>query len=440
MGLQAALLILGAILGVFVLILHFYGDKIEQLWQQRSIKINEPSASNLRRNLENEPNFDISNEVDLAKLDQPVLTQPQPHKNTTGEKFDANGVENLQGIEKPPVVSKSVSAGKIDKESQARESNSPKQNESDEISKQLGSKVQPGDQEDSSTMTQKTSKQQPDQAFGSLRQIDYWIKLMPSRTHTASELVTLWQQREDIQFPVQLHALTKDKPRWVDVFDAPSIIILTDIVASYQLIVDGKVPPLSDIMEFEQHTKNLSQTLDAQFQPMAKPRQAWSQAQKLHTFYKRHHKPIEATICAPDGQVFLGKLVETSAKQQGLDFHDGAYLRIKQVGKRKVVLYYLLCNDGASFDKDASSDAQIQSVRFSMLPALSENPGRDAREMLDAVKAFASRVNGRIRIPGKDAYHQEQLLNLRNHVSKLEGEMIGEGLDPGGPEILRIFS
>jgi hypothetical protein len=64
----------------------------------------------------------------------------------------------------------------------------------------------------------------------------------------------------------------------------------------------------------------------------------------------------------------------------------------------------------------------------------------DAKEMLDAVKAFASRVKGDIRVPGESEFHQDLLLKLRNRVSRLEKDTIAAGLEPGGQEIYRIFS
>jgi hypothetical protein len=87
-----------------------------------------------------------------------------------------------------------------------------------------------------------------------------------------------------------------------------------------------------------------------------------------------------------------------------------------------------------------SSNAEIKGVKFTMMPALSRTPGRDAKEMLDAVKAFASRVRGEIRIPGETEYRPELLLKLRNRVSKLEKDTNAAGLEPGGQEICRIFS
>jgi hypothetical protein len=161
---------------------------------------------------------------------------------------------------------------------------------------------------------------------------------------------------------------------------------------------------------------------------------------KLAQFFADSCEPLEVSICAPKGQAFMGKLVETSAKQQGLDFMNGEYVRQKRMASQNIILYRMISQDTRKFDQDMSSNAEIECVKFTMMPALSRTPGRDAKEMLDAVKAFASRVKGDIRIPGETDYHQDLLLKLRNRVSKLEKNTLAAGLEPGGIEISRIFS
>jgi len=281
---------------------------------------------------------------------------------------------------------------------------------------------------------------EPSGPFTSLRQIDYWIKLSPAVAVSQADIKQALEGWSDIAFPVQIHALTQEAPHWVDINDADANTKVVDVVASYQLLDAGKASSIDDLKAFNQKVGDLGALLNAEKLMMASPEQALVQSQRLEKFYFDSHGPLEVSVCAPAGQAFIGKLVETSAKQQGLDYLDGEYVRLKRMASDSIILYRMRNDDAPSFDQDMSSNGVIQSVRFSMNPALSQTPGRDAKEMLDAVKAFASRVKGDIRIPGKNTFHSDQLLNLRNRVSKLEKDMIQAGLEPGSQEIKRIFS
>lgn len=285
-----------------------------------------------------------------------------------------------------------------------------------------------------------TLKPAPSGPFTSLRQIDYWIKLSPALPVSQGEILAKLGNWKPIQFATQIHALTQEEPHWVDLNEVDSSTMIVDVVASYQLLTNGQASSIDDLRHFDQLVTALGQALAAEKLMMASPEQALEQSQRLEGFYEQSHGPLEVAVCAPKGQAFMGKLVETSAKQQGLDYFEGDYVRLKRMANESIILYRLLNNDAPHFVPDMSSSGLIQSVRFSMTPSLSLTPGRDAKEMLDAVKAFASRVKGDIRIPGQQDFHQDQLLNLRNRVSKLENQMIDAGLEPGSQEIRRIFS
>lgn len=277
--------------------------------------------------------------------------------------------------------------------------------------------------------------------FTNLRQIDYWIKLSPENDQTQAQIYAQLSGLDSIEFPIQLHGLTRKTPhQWMNLTETQGDTEFMDIVASYQLINHGKAASLQDLALFTDRISALGEAMAAERIMMATPEQAQAQSEKLAAFYDNSGKDIAVSVCAPEGQSFMGKLVETSAKQQGLDYANGEYVRQKRMGSDNIVLYRMINRDPAGFTANMSSDAKIICVTFLMSPATSKTPGRDAKEMLDSVKAFASRVKGEIRIPGQAEYHQDQLLKLRNQVSKLEQEMVKAGLEPGGQEVRRIFS
>jgi len=429
MNLQLSLLILGAIGIGLVFILHRYSDKIERFRKKLKQQAKLKERSKRLRQSGTEPI--LGDHVEPQdELDAPLF---EFNKDTLVD--DAYQQQSLI-VDEPqpePTVEAKVRAPETNSEPDnpaIQKTADPKQTAQAPVSQH-----KPADEDRITTL-----KPVPSGPFTSLRQIDYWVKLSPTMPVSQAEIMAGLGDWSRIKFPVQIHALTQEAPHWVDVHDIGPATMIADVVASYQLLTHGKATTLDDLLKFDQSVTALGESLKAEKLMMASAEQALEQSERLHNFYEQSHGPLEVAVVATEGQAFMGKLVETSAKQQGLDFHNGEYVRLKRMASSNIILYRMINNDRHGFVSDMSASGMIHSVRFSMVPSLSPTPGRDAKEMLDAVKAFASRVKGDIRIPGQTEFHNEQLLNLRNRVSKLEKEMIDAGLEPGSQEILRIFS
>lgn len=407
MDLHLALLALGVGLIVIIFALSRYSNVIDDLrrkWQENKQRKKHESERKVR-DAENAPKFDDSAQSD-AHDDSPLFD------------YSADLIEGKELAENNVLLSR----------------------EADDAEQQTEQPRLENQQLDEDTASLKEAEEEAGGPFTSLRQIDYWIKLSPAEQHKQAQILEKLNGWDKIAFPVQLHALTLENPKWVSLLDSAGDVEIVDVVASYQLLHKGEATSLEDLCIFDELVTQLGEALEAEKLVMASPEQALEQSQQLADFHKNHCESLEVTIRAPQSESFMGKLVETSAKQQGLEFKDGEYVRMKKMGAQNIILYRMLAVDADKFDQDMSSDAMIKSVKFSMLPALSPKPGRDAKEMLDAVKAFASRVKGEIRVPGKPEFHLDQLLNLRNSVSQLEADMENAGLEPGGPELQRIFS
>ena len=407
MDLHLALLVLGIFLIAVIFALSRYSNVIQELRQKwQETRANKKRESKLKvRNANDAPKFDDSSTSE-AHDDSPLFD------------FSSDTVDSGEYSEDNVLLDRQTNTG------------------AEEIAAQT---VMADETEPETTILQET-EEEASGPFTSLRQIDYWIKLSPAAQLKQAQIIEKLNGWDKITFPVQLHALTLENPKWISLLDSDGDIEIMDVVASYQLLHQGGATTLEDLEEFSELVTQLGEALEAEKLMMATPEQALEQSERLAAFHENNCESLEVTIRAPQSESFMGKLVETSAKQQGLEFKDGEYVRMKKMGAQDIVLYRMLSVDADKFDEDMSSDEMIKSVKFSMVPALSPTPGRDAKEMLDAVKAFASRVKGEIRVPGKPEFHLDQLLNLRNRVSQLEDDMTDAGLEPGGPELQRIFS
>jgi len=432
MNLQLALLILGCVVIGLVFALSRYSDTINE-YREKFKKQADLRARNRRLKSQRLKSQSLKPQRNAGQ--EPVLGTA----NDAGEGLDAP-LFNFKADSSPDQGLQQSLLSEQDEH--AAEMSQPEIKLEPEVAPEIEAKTEQLVSENEAPQEERitTLKPAPSGPFTSLRQIDYWIKLSPASPVTQGEIQAKMGNWESIQLATQIHALTQDEPHWVDLAEVDSSTMIVDVVASYQLLTSGRASSIEDLRHFDQLVSALGQALSAEKLMMASPEQALEQSQRLEHFYNQSHGPLEVAVCAPKGEAFMGKLVETSAKQQGLDYFEGDYVRLKRMANESIVLYRMLNNDAPHFVPDMSASGLIQSVRFSMTPSLSRTPGRDAKEMLDAVKAFASRVKGDIRIPGQKDFHQDQLLNLRNRVSKLEKQMIDAGLEPGSQEIQRIFS
>ncbi len=286
---------------------------------------------------------------------------------------------------------------------------------------------------------------EPTPAFSSMRQIDLWAKLTGADAQSREDILALFSPwLEQLDTSVSLHGLALPELRWIDLQAAPDPEAenanYKDIVASIPLMNGSQTTELSTLQLFEEMVDKVGQQSQRDVFHLAPVDIAHEQANTLTQFIKDCEGAIEVLVTAHEGDAFSGRLVETSAKQLGLDFVDGYYVRRKSVGTKKVHLYHMLNADNSLFDEAMQAEQEVQTVAFSMSPALCESPGRVVKEMMDSVKVYASRVSGNINVPGHDEFHKDQLLELVDYVTKLEKYMNDSGMTPGSSEALRVFS
>ncbi len=413
MELQLALLSLGVILVLLVFVMSRYPGLLEAVKQR----------------------LNRGNNVNPPKLEGAA----QRDANTAPRFSDAKPEADMG---EPPVFefSRAESSTQVDAHNVLLSDEDPDDKAYYELKEEHSREEQAQGVTPASSAEEQGVEQESSGPFTSLKQIDYWIKLSPESLTTQSKILSKLRDWDKINFPVQLHVLTTDDPHWLGLMDVQGDTEIADVVASYQLISQGMATTDVDLMRFADCVEILANGISAPQLPMASNTQAIEQSRALAEFYARHCDPVTVSVCAPEGVAFMGKHIETSAKQQGLEYLDGDYVRIKRKGVDDIILYRMIADDAPHFSSDIPSNTTIQSVSFTMLPALSQSPARDAKEMFDAAKAFSSRVKGNVRMPGRTDFQPDELLSLHSTVSRMEREMRQAGLEPGGQEVRRIFA
>lgn len=277
--------------------------------------------------------------------------------------------------------------------------------------------------------------------FTHLRQIDYWAKLVGRERQPGTE-ITAWAKEieKKLGYPFAVHGLAVPSLTWKDLTRVGAEgDEYKDIVAAIQLVDRRQAIDLDQLRRFESTLRSYARRTGREIALFAEVEQAHGQARRLEEFVKECHGAIDIAVLAQDEEGFGGDLLASSAQQQGLELYEGRFLRLKPVGSTSTVLYEVWPMDAEHFPNALTDELYYSGVKFRMIPSRTQKPGRVAKEMLDAVKAFSSRVRGTIRVPGYEEYQPEQLRTIVNGVSRLEQRMEEAGIEPGGSEAMRIF-
>ena len=174
---------------------------------------------------------------------------------------------------------------------------------------------------------------------------------------------------------------------------------------------------------------------------MAPIESAHEQAQAIEKFRKRFDSIFVVNIRPLEEETFDGAIIERCATQIGLTPDtNNFYARYKPVGKQKVCLYSLAnMSDTGEFDMDNLRGLKTRGVTFFTRPAVNRSPGAVFAEMVDAAKAFASRIKGEVIAPGYDDLSTEDVEAIRKSIEKVASEMESYGIIPGSEEATRLF-
>ncbi|MFT5258312.1 MAG: hypothetical protein ACI9J2_000033 [Saprospiraceae bacterium] len=281
----------------------------------------------------------------------------------------------------------------------------------------------------------------PTETFTSLKQIDYWVKLICNAEYTKPLIMqqfgSVWNE---MALNAQIHGLNTQDSRWHDFNNLPSDATFKEFVISIQLLNNGQPHSANTLKRFTNEVDQVAENLGASTQYLSSASEAAVQSANLASLYANCQGHIEVLINPTSEQPFYGRVIETSAKLQGLEYEAGQYVRKKQVATGKVILYTLGPADGSKFFEEMGTDSILESIKFSMRPSAVVHPGRVVKEMLDSAKAYASRVKGELQVFDGLEYHQDQLREVRDYVSKIESKMEELGIPAGSAEATRLFS
>ncbi|MEJ2177655.1 MAG: cell division protein ZipA C-terminal FtsZ-binding domain-containing protein [Gammaproteobacteria bacterium] len=280
------------------------------------------------------------------------------------------------------------------------------------------------------------------EGFEKLSQIDYYVKLSGERDVSRDSVLAIYREgAAGLSKAHSIYGLRMPDKVWRDLENEPEESRFGDLVITIQLADQSGPVTEHDMTRFSALVMKLSESAGRGFAFMAPIESAHEQAQAIEKFRKRFDSIFVVNIRPLEEETFDGAIIERCATQIGLTPDtNNFYARYKPVGKQKVCLYSLAnMSDTGEFDMDNLRGLKTRGVTFFTRPAVNRSPGAVFAEMVDAAKAFASRIKGEVIAPGYDDLSTEDVEAIRKSIEKVASEMESYGIIPGSEEATRLF-
>lgn len=280
------------------------------------------------------------------------------------------------------------------------------------------------------------------EGFEKLSQIDYYVKLSGERDVSRESVLAIYREAAaGLSKNHSIYGLRMPDKVWRDLENEPEESRFGDLVITIQLADQNGPVTEHDMTRFSALVMKLSESTGRGFAFMAPIESAHEQAQAIEKFRKRFDSIFVVNIRPLEEETFDGAVIERCANQIGLaPDSNNFYARYKPVGKQKVCLYSLAnMSDTGEFDMDNLRALRTRGVTFFTRPAVNRSPGAVFAEMVDAAKAFASRIKGEVIAPGYDDLSMEDAEAIRKSIEKVASEMESYGIIPGSEEATRLF-
>ncbi len=282
----------------------------------------------------------------------------------------------------------------------------------------------------------------PAPGFEKLSQIDYYVKLSGERDVSRDSVLAVYREAAaDLTKSHSVYGLRLPDRVWRDLENESEEARFGDLVITMQLADrDGPVSE-AELTSFSKLVVKLSESTGRGFSFMAPIENARQQAQSIDRFRRQFDSIFVVNIKPLETETFEGAMIDRCASQIGLTPDDNRfYARYKPIGKQKVCLYSLAnMSETGEFDIGNMRGTTARGVTFFTRPAVNRSPGAVFSEMVDAAKAFASRVKGEAIAPGYDELSTENVEAIRRSIENVAREMESYGMTPGSEEASRLF-
>ncbi len=291
-------------------------------------------------------------------------------------------------------------------------------------------------------MSDQDNDLQPAPGFDKLSQIDYYVKLSGERDVSRDSVLAVYREAAaGLSKSHSVYGLRLPDKVWRDLEHEPEESRFGDLVITVQLADNSGPVSEQEMTRFSNLVVKLSESTGRGFAFMAPIENAYQQALAIDRLRRKFDSIFVVNIKPVEDEFFEGAMIDRCASQIGLTPDDNRfYARYKPVGKQKVCLYSMAnMTDNGEFEIGNMRGTRTRGVTFFTRPAVNRSPGAVFSEMVDAAKAFASRVKGEPIAPGYDDLSSDDIDAIRRSIEKVAREMESYGIVPGSEEASRLF-
>jgi len=274
---------------------------------------------------------------------------------------------------------------------------------------------------------------------GPLR-IDYWARLSGDELVDRDSVLSLFREYEiNLEHPRAVHGRSHPGRIWLDLEQAGSDELFTDLVVSLQLADHSGPVEETELTRFNSLIVALAEGLYRRCQLDSSIEDALPQARRLDRFCKAYDMLAILNI-KPIGETsFSGKDTERVMQRSGM-----------RLGDQNIFHYYDPRNGRSQFSlanryqpgyfshTDLIAGSFWGLTMFMSIPRCTE-PSKSFGEMLSVAEYLASELNGSLADPDSGQLSPAHLALIQRQVHGVGESMKRLGVTPGGEEALRLF-
>ena len=203
---------------------------------------------------------------------------------------------------------------------------------------------------------------------------------------------------------------------------------------------DGAVTE-SELNQFSQLVLRFAEVFGRRFSFSMSFEAALEHGKTIDELYKKYDALAILNILARHGRGFCGVDIDRHAKELGMDLNQRNFYQKRRASGVGSPMLYGLANlfGNGEFEPDNMDEFRTDGLTLFMnIPATSK-PADAFREMVVGAKTLCERLEGKLVDQNRKAMTDQGLEKISQQIHKLELEMEGEHIPPGGELAIRLF-
>ncbi len=239
----------------------------------------------------------------------------------------------------------------------------------------------------------------------------------------------------------RIYGFNLDRELWRDLDQEPQDAQFGDVELAIQLAdLDGPIDE-SELNKFAQMGLKVADSLVRPIKFSMSFEAALERARELDAFAQRYDVLAIVYLLAPEGQSFTGRRIEQAARAAGMRLGEMNIFHRPNPRRRGGPHLFSMANlvKPGEFDPDGLDRFTTRGLTVFMNVPLTPDPPAAFTEMMEAARAMAKALDGRLTDQKRRPLAEEDEARIGEQVRRIAMEMTEQGIPPGGETALRLF-